>query len=168
MTHIKSVLILLSLCLSLLSSRAEAQTPPTPEDQRLLTRGEYTSGEHIGGGLAGTFIGFGVGQFVQGRSGTGAVILGGEVATLGLLVFGAANCSDVSPEESCARWAVIAGAVGFIGVRIWELVDVWLAPARHNQRVRAARMRAVTPWVAPTTGPTAGASGATFGISMRF
>src|ERR1043165_10125455 len=50
------------------------QQPPlnarlTVDAQWLLERGFISDGEHLGGGLAALFVGFGVGQAVQGRSG---------------------------------------------------------------------------------------------------
>src|SRR5689334_17740720 len=39
----------------------------TVDEQWLLQRGFITDGEHLGGGLAALFVGFGVGQAVQGR-----------------------------------------------------------------------------------------------------
>jgi hypothetical protein len=57
--------------LVLLIDTAVAQTdrdgPLTAAEQDLLNRGEISSAEHIGGGIAGAVIGLGIGQALQGR-----------------------------------------------------------------------------------------------------
>jgi hypothetical protein len=46
------------------AGRAHAQSEPSQEEQAILAGGEVSVGRHVGGGLAGTFLGFAVGFHV--------------------------------------------------------------------------------------------------------
>jgi hypothetical protein len=148
------------------------------EDLEALQRGEISEFAHLAGGLVGTFVGFGIGQAVQGRyHDTGWIFTVGESVSFGLVVVGLVRCVDLLASDGgldCEdrgdlNW-LIAGLVGLVGFRIWELVDVWGGPVWHNDRVRSARLRAYPPaglglYLAP---PAAGRRGGVAGISLRF
>ena len=148
------------------SGRSGATVTLSAQDQSLLARGEY-SGLEIGiSGLAGTFVGFGVGQAVQGRYlHRGWIFTLGEAGSIGLMLGGMMRCAS-SVGESCSPALMIGGAVGLLAFRTWEVIDVWAAPFGHNRRVRAARARAQGGWsgfVMPTGGHSAAA-----GLALRF
>ena len=155
-------------------ARAQPVAPPargatvtlSAQDQNLLARGEY-SGLEIGiSGLAGTFVGFGVGQAVQGRYlQRGWIFTLGEVGSIGLMLGSVMRCAS-SVGDSCSPALMIGGAVGLLAFHTWEVIDVWAAPFGHNRRVRAARARAQGGWsgfVMPTGGHSAAA-----GLALRF
>jgi hypothetical protein len=151
------------------------------EDRALLSRGEISEGSYIGGALVGLFFGFGVGQAVQGRyHDTGWIFTVGEAGTLTAMVIGAAQAIDdcfhddlVCDDDDNGETLLVAGLVGFVAFRVWEIVDAFAAPPRHNVRVRELRMRLgmppvytrVQPYVAPTM---ARDGGATAGLTFRF
>src|SRR5690606_6489502 len=68
------------------------QVQVTPDEQELLERGFISQGQHVGGGLAAMFIGFGVGQAVQGRwSDKGWIFTIGEGLAIAGLFYGVAH-----------------------------------------------------------------------------
>ena len=142
----------------------------TPEERELLARGEIGPGAHIVGGLVGTMFGFGTGQAVQGRFGdTGWIFLVGEAGSIVLLAAALASCGNDCDDQ--AAW-IAAGAIGLVGFRLWELIDVWAGPASHNRRVQHARARAYGGYhygafVAPTLSD-GGVSGGVAGLTLRF
>lgn len=132
-----------------LVARADEQMPTSTEDDKsILDRGEISNDTQLVSGLVGTFVGFGLGQAVQHRYWpTGALITVGEAASLGVLIAGAANCTNNStlfnsPNGSlCGKsdGLITAGALGYLAFRIWEILDVWIAPSvvnRHYWNVR--------------------------------
>jgi len=121
----------------------------TPEEHELLLDGEIGEGAHIAGVVANFFIGFGVGQAIQGRFGdTGWIFALGEAASFVVFIIGigklAQDCGfderDDCDDSSGAGLA-IAGAVGLGVFHIWGLIDSIAGPSRHNRRVRDLRMR---------------------------
>lgn len=146
----------------------------TSEDRKALDRGRISEGEHIGGGVVGTFLGFGIGHAVQGRfSDDGVTFLVGELASMGGLFLGAADC--VGPSGRCARGLALVSisALAFVGFRIWEIVDVWAEPPRLNrqyQRVKdklGRQGKATSPEVSLFVAPVSHRSGIA-GFQLRF
>ncbi|MBS1118261.1 MAG: hypothetical protein H6Q90_489 [Deltaproteobacteria bacterium] len=157
------------------------QVQLTAEDQQLLDQGEITNGAHLGGAAAAFFLGFGTGQIVQGRwSDTGWIFTLGETASIVSLMvgvvkvfddcFGSTMCHD---NSTSGDGYLIAGLVGLTVFRTWEVVDAFVGPPKHNQRVRELRMRLgmpqpqygtrLTPYVNKTRD-----GGGTAGLSFRF
>jgi hypothetical protein len=153
----------------------------SPEDQDLLSQGEITDGQHIGGGLASVFLGWGIGQAIQGRwSETGWIFTLGEAASLTAIIYGisqedcflAIDCEG--DDGGGGEGFIIGGIVGILVFRVWEVVDAFAGPPRHNRKVRELRMRLgyppvmygkrMTPFVVP---PRDGA-GAVAGVSLHF
>jgi hypothetical protein len=150
----------------------------TPEENETLSIGYISDGQHLGGGLLSIFFGFGVGQAVEGRWGqTGWIFTLGEPVAFGVFIYGlgqsfsdcfgpATNCHNNSGDG-----ALIAGAVALVGLRLWEVIDAWAAPPRHNARYRAVQMKLGNPMpiygAKPYVVPTAD-GGAIAGISLRF
>ena len=141
----------------------------SPEDQELLARGEINDGQWLVGGAVAIFVGFGLGQAVEGRYGDkGWIFTVGEVASFTALMVGvvdAASCVD-TPSGTCSNnnaatvdTLIIGGAIGFGVFRIWEVIDAFAAPPAQNERIRTLRMQlglpprqpgyAFAPYVAP-------------------
>ncbi|HEU0033113.1 MAG TPA: hypothetical protein VFQ53_20915 [Kofleriaceae bacterium] len=121
----------------------------TPDENELLMRGEISDGAHVGGGIASLFIGFGVGQAIQGRWGdTGWIFTLGESASFVALVYGMTqmfNDCFATVESTCdnndGEGLFIAGLLGYTVFRTWGVVDAFAGPPKHNRRVRELRMR---------------------------
>jgi hypothetical protein len=149
------------------------------DDQELLARGPISTGEHIGGGVAALFLGFGIGHAVQGRwSDRGWIFTLGETASLGLMIYGltrTASCTlDATSGGSCSDsglgW-MAGGAIALTGLHIWETIDAFVAPVGHNRRFRAAELRAGRPMystLTPYVTPAQTGDGAIGGLSLRF
>lgn len=152
----------------------------TPDEYRLLQRGYISDGQHVGGGLVGTFFGFGLGHAVQGRwSEKGWMFTVGESAGIGLVMYGLIDCIeddyyDEYGDDDCAWGSIAIGMVALSVFRIWELVDVWAGPAQHNARVRNLRYRLGleapprTPAWGVFAAPPRDGEGAVAGITLRF
>lgn len=118
------------------------------EERRILEKGEISQGAYIGGGVVGTVLGLGIGHAIQGRYGEkGWIFTVGEIATATLFSIGATNCitetfsSLGTSTSSCNDGLMAVGLAGLAGFRVWELVDVWAAPASHNEEVRRLQQR---------------------------
>ena len=119
-----------------------APLPMTEKQRKLLNIGEIDVGSWVGGGLLGTYIGFGLGHAIQGRySYDGWILTTGE--GLGALAFalGISSCDKLIGHSSweCSNSGntlVAAGITAFVGFRIYEIFDVWFSPWRINKKVR--------------------------------
>lgn len=140
------------------------------EERELILRGEIDPGIYIAGGLVGTFLApFGIGQAIQGRwSDRGWIFAVGEGTSLALIIAGAVQLNESNDGE----FLLVSGIIGLVGFRIWELVDLWVGPALHNQRVRNVYRKygigphtpvyGARPYVLPTDGGGVG------GLSFSF
>ena len=141
------------------------------EERELILRGEIDPGLYVAGGLVGTFlVPFGVGQAIQGRwSDRGWIFAVGEGASIGLIIAGAVRFDESDGGEGL----LVAGILGLVGFRIWEMVDLWVGPALHNQRVRGVYRKygigphtpvygSARPFVLPTDGGGVG------GFTLQF
>lgn len=119
----------------------------TEQDKRVLEIGEISDTRYIVGGILGTYpIGLGVGHAIQGRwSDKGWIFTAGELGAATVFVIGALGCvsdelnSGLNGKDDCKglnEAMVVTGIVGYIGFRIWEIVDVWSVPPSHNRKVR--------------------------------
>jgi len=126
----------------------------TADENELLQQGEISDGQHVGGGVAALFFGFGIGQAVQGRwTETGWIFTLGEGASVVALFSGfvkvlqSDNCDssgDPVPVSSCHRdgeGLLWAGLIGYLVFHTWEVVDAFIGPPKHNAKVRALKMR---------------------------
>lgn len=144
----------------------------TEEDRRVLRIGEISTTAYVLGGIVGTYpIGLGVGHAIQGRySDKGWIFTAGELGSLALVMAGAGDClSTSSSANSTCRGggAIVMGVLGFVGFRIWEIVDVWAAPPQINQHYRSLKLQmqrqsSIRPILAPTQ------DGAVAGLQMTF
>jgi hypothetical protein len=130
----------------------------TPEERELILRGEIDPGLYVAGAVLGTFVTpFGIGQAVQGRwMDKGWIFTLGEGVSIALIIAGAARFDQSDGGEGL----LVAGVLGVVGFRIWEMIDLWVGPPLHNQRVRRVHMKygiapgsvfyGAAPYVAPT------------------
>ncbi len=151
----------------------------SPGDQRILDRGPISGGAWALGGVLGTWMGFGLGHLAQGRYDDGGLLFTfGEIASLSMMVVGLGNASgtDITCDEfgcrerfvSSTGWQTITvvSAVAFGVLRIWEIIDVWYAPAMINERYETVRRMSSPNWslmVLPT-----GNDGAQASFALRF
>jgi len=117
----------------------------TDKDKETLEIGEISTARYVTGGILGTYpLGLGIGHAIQGRwSEQGYIFTWGELGSLGAVVIGAVGCldEDIDGDENwkCSgfdRTLIVAGVIGFVGFRIWEVVDVWAAPPSHNKKFK--------------------------------
>lgn len=125
------------------------------DEIRIYQSGEISTGQLIGGGAIGTVLGFGLGHIVyEEYTHRGWIFTAGELGSLMVASWGLANgivnCT-VGDKNGCGNGlgTYVLGAMGFIGFRIWEAVDVWTLPSDRNSRYRAIRSKLGLP---PTTG----------------
>ena len=118
------------------------------EEARILAIGEISTERYIIGGVVGTYpLGLGIGHAIQGRySDSGYIFTIGELGSLAVLVAGVADCDDDwwdsdEDNDDCDGGLVLLGAAGFVGFRIWEIIDLWATPPGHNRRVREIKIR---------------------------
>jgi hypothetical protein len=161
----------------------------TVDEQWLLERGFISDGEHIGGGLAALFVGFGVGQAVQGRwSKKGWIFTFGELGSMVVMFYGmfsfidrcaAADSDPYADDQACEQafgrgmGLMLGGALALSIFRVWETVDAFIAPQQHNRQLLDLRMRLGMPTpmysrVTPFVAPTRDGDGGIAGVSMRF
>lgn len=149
------------------------------EEHELLLQGEISSGAHFGGGVAAFFVGFGLGQAVQGRwADTGWIFTLGDAAAVTVFTVGLVrtfeDCTDdFGNEEDCGSngpTLMVVGLLGGLAIRTWEIVDAISGPNDHNRRVRDLKYRmgipvqvGVEPYVTRTRD-----GGATAGLTLRF
>jgi len=149
----------------------QLQLQLTGEQQLLLDQGEIPIGGWLTGGVLSTFLGFGVGQAIQGRykSRGWMFTVGDSVATTVILI-GAARCCG--PAGNKEEYAVLGGLAVLVGLRIWQTIDAWIVPPAHNRRVRALRTRlGLAPpsyglYLAPPQTPDG--SGGVAGLAIQF
>ncbi|MCY4321651.1 MAG: hypothetical protein OXC37_04545 [Bdellovibrionaceae bacterium] len=95
-------------------------------------------GNYVGGGFAGTFIGFGIGHAIQGRyAERGWIFTAGGLSTIlgcsGAVFFGI-GAGD-NPDNTLLYSAFYASlGVCFVGsiIKIWESIDVWWLPSKYK------------------------------------
>lgn len=162
-------------------------TPPpmqvqlTVDDQWLLERGYISDGETIGGGAVALFIGWGLGQAVQGRwSQKGYIFTAGEGVSTAVIMWGFlglfGECFEGCSQARQNRYeALLLGGVIADGVfRIWEVYDAFAGPGEHNRKLTALRARLgmapplytrLRPFVVPNSDRDGGGIA---GVSLRF
>jgi hypothetical protein len=160
----------------------------TEEELEILEQGEISAGRFIAGGIVGTHVGFGVGHIVQGRwSDMGWMFTIGETAAFAAFVYGMADCLEgetyyasdtngyhdtTTRNDGCNAGLFVGGLIGFAGLRLWEVIDVWTGPPRHNARYRRVRARVGPGYrlsLKPMRNPASGdLAGGVAGLSFQF
>ncbi len=115
------------------------------EEQEILEDGPISDGAYIAGGVLGTVIGLGIGHAVQGRYGErGWIFTAGELVAASMYVSGLEDCVERTfTNNSCDELNSTGqiGAIALLGLRIWEIVDVWAAPPSYNKRYRRIKRK---------------------------
>lgn len=159
------------------------QVQLTQEEAELLQDGIIDDGQIILGGLGAIFVGFGLGQAIEGRwSDTGWIFTAGEIAAMTVAIVGIAQCGDhvvhsnddfdhggFCEEHGAGKF--IVGLLAFAGLRVWETVDAFVGPASHNRRVRAVQARVYGGYPPPYSfyvKPTMSNEGTVAGLSFSF
>ena len=133
---------------------APAAPKVSEEDREILDKGEMPMGRYIAGGVVGTAVGFGIGHAIEGRYAfPGWIFTAGETISWITLAVGLSKCTTTTTYSSTygysdtrdcgggAKAAIIIGATALVGLRIWEILDVWLVPMAQNERYHAAEKR---------------------------
>ncbi|MBX3034963.1 MAG: hypothetical protein KF865_13670 [Bdellovibrionaceae bacterium] len=145
----------------------------SPEERRILQNGPINDTRYIIGGILGTYpLGFGIGHAIQGRyADRGWVFTAGEAGSLAVLFAGVGSCLDHgdwnSERNSCNGGLMFLGLFGYVGFRVWEIIDVWAIPPQINRRYRELKSRlgervSFEPFLLPQ------ADGGRLGLRMRW
>ena len=125
------------------SPKAE-RMQPTSEESAILDRGEINGAAYVIGAILGTYpLGFGIGHAIQGRyKEMGYIFTIGELGSLGVMMAGGVQCvGKWSGGDSCDGTLLTLGAVGFLGFKVWEIIDLWVTPLEINSRYRRVHAR---------------------------
>lgn len=150
----------------------QQQPQLTLDERELLADGEISSGQVVMGVVLNGWLGFGLGQAVQGRwSDTGWIFTVGEPLALTIALSTAIGCDVDGVCNDRERTVILGSLLGFFGLRLWSIVDAVTGPRAHNRRVRDLQMRmgmlpaeySLVPYVMPVA-----EGGATAGLSLRF
>ncbi len=159
------------------TDNSEKTAPPphrdtlSDDDRRILQIGEISTPAYVIGGIIGTYpVGLGVGHAIQGRyMDKGWIFTVGELGSVAIMVAALGDCvySSVGGYSNCNGGLGWLAVMGFVGFRIWEIVDVWAAPPEINRRYREIKMRtesrvSLSPLFATTR------DGAVLGLKMTF
>lgn len=109
----------------------------TEKEKDILLEGRVDSAQYVIGGILGTYpLGLGIGHAIQGRYSTdGWKFTVGELASLAVVVTGLNDCvEDLFEEDDCNDGLITIGAIGFVGFRIWEIIDLWATPLKINRK----------------------------------
>lgn len=139
MKNLFLIVILFTFTLSVFAKEDTPLSKPlSKEDEKVLEIGEVTTTQYVVGGVLGIYPGFGLGHAVQGRyiSDNGWIFTVGEVVSLTMMMSGFTKCvgEAMSGNKECHSNTGAFGVLGFIGFKIWEVIDVWVAPPRINKR----------------------------------
>ena len=146
-----------------------------PDEVALLQHGEITDAQHYGGGLASSFVGFGLGQAIQGRWRERGWIFGiGESVGLLGVILGVFQpppdgCAETDLSDHCTQISKLSD-IGFfvmMGFHIWGAVDAFVVPGRHNRMLRELRTRLGMP-LYTRMAPYVNTHAHTAGVVFRF
>jgi hypothetical protein len=114
------------------------------EERKILDRGPIGTTAYVLGGVLGTYpFGLGIGHAIQGRySDKGLIFTVGELASVGVILIGVADsCSSINYSASSSSLncngsttLLALGLGAYIGLRVWEIIDLWAGPPEHNRR----------------------------------
>ncbi|CAN5341179.1 hypothetical protein BH11MYX1_BH11MYX1_37180 [soil metagenome] len=148
-------------------ARADVSTiAPMSTDSDVASESLVTTGQTIGGSVAGLTLGFGTGHLIEGRwRERGWIFTVGEGLAVGVMTAtsGDALVGAIFDRANIGTVGFLASAAVFAGLRVWEAEDVIACPHFHNARVRAARQRMLVPVIAPRP-----EGGTTAGLAMSF
>lgn len=157
-----------------------SKTVLTSDEIRILKTGPLENPRYITGGILGTTLGFGVGHAIQGRwQNKGWIFTLGESVSLVTLVGAGAWCvtssaarsfggEDESTSFSCILTTI--SATSFIGLRIWESIDLWRGgyEQRKEYKQLMKRLDSNSRKISYSILPVLSANSLGLGLSMRF
>lgn len=113
------------------------------KDRKIIEMGEIKWGRYVLGGIVGTYpIGMGLGHVIQGRyRSRGWIFTVGELSSSFIIVVSAFSCLHGCLDSSGPGLVRNIGLASYLSLRIWEAVDVWVAPAIHNRRYRQIKKK---------------------------
>lgn len=155
------------------SDRENNRSQLSESDRELLSRGPISTERYVIGGILGTYpFGLGIGHAVQGRYlEKGWVFTVGQLASGAVMIAGLSNCvwSTMARANGCDNGLFALGVAGYVGFRIWEIIDVWAVPPEQNRRYHELRRRIGEPSysIRPAIIPTAD-GGALLGMNISF
>ena len=113
----------------------------SPNDKIIWKRGEINEKNYIGGAVLGTIVGFGSGHSVQRRFwDRGSYFLVGETIAIaafetgGFFIF--CGIGHSTHFDSGCEAAINTSLAIFLGLKIWEIYDLWFIPPIENARYR--------------------------------
>lgn len=126
------------------SAENSSHTSLSAESSQPITKGHY-----IGGGVLGTVVGFGLGHAVQARPDSNkmkffmiseAGVVGGSLFLL--IALTSNECTQGgSEEDECLSSRrnrqdniLTAGVLSFVGLRLWEIYDLWSYPYTTDKK----------------------------------
>ena len=141
-------------------------------------------GKWLAGGLVGTFVGFGVGNAIQGNyMPRGLIFTASEAIGYGLYIAGIGSCvativnsattfttTSASVSSGCNGGLEAAGLILALGFHVWEIIDVWTAP-HEDAAARPRKSKKVSFWAVPQNVVARnGSTSESFvgGLSLRF
>jgi hypothetical protein len=111
------------------------------KDREIWEAGEVNGFQWFLGSAAGVFLGFGLGQLIQGRwESKGLFFAIGEVSTLSISVVATISLLEDSSSTK-GQLAAVLGFISFGILRMWDMVDSIVAPYHHNRRYRTLEKR---------------------------
>lgn len=141
-------LVALTLIFSSFARVANAdESAPTP----LVHSKEIENNHYAAGAIAGTLIGFGLGHAIQDRyTPKGLIFTTSEAASVSLFILGAQNIDSPGHRSGSGILAPI-GLVAFVGLRVWEMIDVWTHPSTttENFKNQAEQSKKFSPRIVP-------------------
>lgn len=155
--------------------------PMTAADAEVLETGEIGVGRWALGVGVSAYIGFGLGQTVQGRwHDTGWIFTVGESVSLTVFfltvpaLFAADECDEYCHGSSTthrAAYLAVGSLLAYAAFRAWDFGDAIVGPAFHNRRFRDAAERhpesqqlSLRPFIVPSDR----GSGGVAGLSLSF
>lgn len=120
----------------------------TKREARVARIGEISEGRQVSGGILGTYpLGFGMGHAIQGRwQDDGKFFTYTELGALGLMAASGPCVGKIfsNADNDCGglqEVLLLSGLISFVGLRVWEIVDVWKAPGKQNRRYKHLKDR---------------------------
>ena len=120
----------------------------TPRSYSASTK-TMLNGQYVGGGVVSLFVGYGIGHAIQGRyMERGWIFTASELGVLAVfmstLIYSLKDVisDDYQPNDNieyvtyimdhAAKPLPLISLLAFVGVRIWEVVDVWNLPSDYK------------------------------------
>jgi hypothetical protein len=167
---------LLTVALFVLVTRVVGAQPPSSEGLARQDSG-VSMKSYVTGGVTGTVFGLGIGHAVVGEyKSTGWIFTVGEAAALGVFIGGLASADETRIDgedklqaSTAEKIMIVAGGLVYLGLRVWEVIDVWTRPELAPDRAgHAAEPQSLAKLPRLMVLPLATDSGPAVGATLRF